>query len=103
VERSGSRRVNRGGSFNNNDASNLRAANRNNNAPGNVNTNLGFRCASFRLARRVPLRMHPQQLAEDQRSTSCARHAWTKRGAGVTRPRIKPSSSHTKPSTSGVY
>jgi hypothetical protein len=36
--------VNRGGSFNNN-ASNLRASNRNNNSPGNRNNNLGLRCS----------------------------------------------------------
>jgi formylglycine-generating enzyme required for sulfatase activity len=37
--------VKRGGSFNNN-ADNLRAANRNNNTPANRNNNLGVRCAS---------------------------------------------------------
>jgi hypothetical protein len=41
----GSNRVNRGGSWNN-DASNVRAANRNNNTPGNRNNNLGLRPAS---------------------------------------------------------
>jgi hypothetical protein len=41
----GSNRVNRGGSFNN-DASNARAANRNNNDPSNRNSNNGFRLAS---------------------------------------------------------
>jgi formylglycine-generating enzyme required for sulfatase activity len=41
----GSNRVNRGGSWNNN-ASNLRSANRNNNSPDNRNNNLGFRLAS---------------------------------------------------------
>jgi len=40
----GSNRVNRGGSWNNN-ARNCRSANRNNNAPGNRNNNLGFRLA----------------------------------------------------------
>jgi formylglycine-generating enzyme required for sulfatase activity len=35
----------RGGNFNNN-AANLRAANRNNNAPDNDNNNVGARCAS---------------------------------------------------------
>ncbi|MBN1610949.1 MAG: SUMF1/EgtB/PvdO family nonheme iron enzyme [Polyangiaceae bacterium] len=38
-------RVNRGGSWNNNDPSNVRAANRNRNDPANRNNNLGFRCA----------------------------------------------------------
>ena len=36
-------RVLRGGSFNN-DTRNLRAANRNRNAPDNRNNNIGFRC-----------------------------------------------------------
>jgi len=38
----GSNRVNRGGSWNNN-AVNCRSANRDNNPPGNRNSNLGFR------------------------------------------------------------
>jgi len=38
----------RGGSFNNNDARNLRADNRNNNDPGNRNDNIGFRLVSSR-------------------------------------------------------
>jgi len=41
---SGSNRVNRGGSWNNN-AANTRAANRNRNNPDNRNNNLGFRLA----------------------------------------------------------
>ncbi|MEB3298866.1 MAG: SUMF1/EgtB/PvdO family nonheme iron enzyme [Candidatus Sericytochromatia bacterium] len=41
----GSNRVIRGGSWNN-DASNTRAANRNNNNPDNRNNNIGFRLAS---------------------------------------------------------
>ncbi len=45
----GSNRVNRGGSWNNT-ASNLRAANRNNDDPGKRNSNLGFRLASPRLS-----------------------------------------------------
>ena len=43
-ENSGSNRVNRGGSWNNN-ATNCRCANRNNNSPSNTNNNLGFRLA----------------------------------------------------------
>ena len=42
--RTGSKRVVRGGSWNN-DARNVRAANRNANDPGNRNENLGFRLA----------------------------------------------------------
>ncbi len=42
---SGSNRVNRGGSWNNN-ADNCRVANRNNNRPDNENDNLGFRLVS---------------------------------------------------------
>ncbi|MDR1861396.1 MAG: SUMF1/EgtB/PvdO family nonheme iron enzyme [Bacteroidales bacterium] len=41
----GSNRVNRGGSWNNN-ATNSRVANRNNNTPDNRNNNIGFRLAS---------------------------------------------------------
>ncbi|MCA9542332.1 MAG: SUMF1/EgtB/PvdO family nonheme iron enzyme, partial [Myxococcales bacterium] len=44
VGRTGSNRVNRGGSWNSN-ARNVRAANRNWNSPGNRNSNLGFRLA----------------------------------------------------------
>jgi len=47
----GSNRVNRGGSWNNN-ARNVRAANRNNNDPGNRNNNLGLRPASSGRLRR---------------------------------------------------
>ena len=49
----GSNRVNRGGSWNN-DAGNARAANRNNNDPGNRNDNLGFRPSSSRPSARRP-------------------------------------------------
>ena len=38
--------MNRGGSWNNDDASNFRGANRNNNSPDNRNNNLGFRLVS---------------------------------------------------------
>jgi len=44
----GSNRVNRGGSWNNN-ARNVRVANRNNNNPDNRNNNLGFRLSSTNL------------------------------------------------------
>jgi hypothetical protein len=45
---SGSNRVIRGGSWNN-DSQNLRSANRNNNDPGNRNDNLGFRLESTKV------------------------------------------------------
>jgi hypothetical protein len=45
TETTGSNRVNRGGGWNN-DAVNCRSANRNNDAPGNRNDNLGFRLVS---------------------------------------------------------
>jgi len=38
-------RVLRGGSWNNNTPTNVRAANRNRNLPSNRNNNVGFRCA----------------------------------------------------------
>jgi len=44
---SGSNRVNRGGSWNNN-AANARASNRNRNNPDNRNNNLGFRLVAPR-------------------------------------------------------
>ncbi|WP_139786749.1 SUMF1/EgtB/PvdO family nonheme iron enzyme [Desulfamplus magnetovallimortis] len=43
--KSGSNRVNRGGSWNNKPA-NVRCANRNRNTPDNTNNNLGFRLSS---------------------------------------------------------
>jgi len=46
-DETGSNRVKRGGSWNNN-ARNVRAANRNRNDPGNRNNNLGFRPVSSR-------------------------------------------------------
>lgn len=42
---SGSKRVKRGGSWNN-DGHNLRSAKRNDNSPGNRNNNIGFRLGS---------------------------------------------------------
>lgn len=45
---SGSNRVNRGGSWNNN-ARNCRSSNRNNNTPDNRNNNLGLRLAASQL------------------------------------------------------
>ena len=50
--KSGSNRVNRGGSWNNN-ARNVRSANRNSNSPGNRNNNIGFRLVSTRWRRRA--------------------------------------------------
>lgn len=48
---SGSNRMNRGGSWNN-DASNCTSSNRNNNAPSNTNNNIGFRLVSTLLGSR---------------------------------------------------
>ncbi|WP_146033010.1 SUMF1/EgtB/PvdO family nonheme iron enzyme [Geothermobacter hydrogeniphilus] len=56
----GSNRVNRGGSWNNNPG-NLRSANRNRNRPGNRNNNLGFRLA-LPAARRAGGRRPPNRL-----------------------------------------
>lgn len=52
---SGSNRVIRGGSWNN-DARNCRSANRNNDAPDNRNDNLGLRLLSTRRRQRVGFR-----------------------------------------------
>ena len=49
----GSNRVKRGGSWNNN-ANNLRSANRNNNTPTNRNNNIGFRLVSTEQRRNAP-------------------------------------------------
>jgi len=59
---SGSNRVNRGGNWNNT-ARNCRSANRNNDAPGNRNDNLGFRLLSTWWRQRT-------------RFTDCARVPW---------------------------
>lgn len=48
MARSGSNRVIRGGSWNNN-PQNLRSANRNNNTPDNSNDNVGFRLVSTKV------------------------------------------------------
>jgi len=60
---SGSNRVNRGGSWNNN-ASNCTVSNRNNNNPNNRNNNLGFRVvrsSSLRKWRQVIIRNPPEK------------------------------------------
>jgi hypothetical protein len=54
---SGSNRVLRGGSWNNN-ASNCRVANRNNNNPSNSNNNNGFRLVNMPYAEDMDLRIH---------------------------------------------
>ena len=53
--RTGSNRVIRGGSWNNN-ARNVRAAYRNGNPPGKRNDNLGFRLAGGQVSARKPAR-----------------------------------------------
>ncbi|MGH8693758.1 MAG: SUMF1/EgtB/PvdO family nonheme iron enzyme [Burkholderiales bacterium] len=58
----GSNRVNRGGGWNNN-AVNCRSANRNHDAPGNRNDNLGFRLLSTRLCRRRRVHGHGARAA----------------------------------------
>ncbi|MBN1606058.1 MAG: SUMF1/EgtB/PvdO family nonheme iron enzyme [Polyangiaceae bacterium] len=54
-------RVNRGGSWNNDNPSHLRGANRNRNTPDNRNNNLGLRCASTRASFRTKglCQLHP--------------------------------------------
>ena len=71
---SGSNRVKRGGSFDNND-DNLRASNRNDDNPSDDNDNLGFRCVSPR--RRQKDRVHGFD------PSACCGHG-RKTGAGVT-------------------
>ena len=60
----GTSRVLRGGSWNNN-ATNLRASNRNNNTPGNTNTNNGFRCANVLPVRVTRDAAAPRSAASD--------------------------------------
>jgi len=59
IRKAGAKRVIRGGSWNNN-ARNVRAANRNQNDPDNRNDNLGFRCAR---AHHRTGRSGPEQIA----------------------------------------
>ncbi|MGA2143219.1 MAG: SUMF1/EgtB/PvdO family nonheme iron enzyme [Brevinematales bacterium] len=56
---SGTNRVIRGGSWNNN-ASNATVANRNNNNPYNQNNNIGFRVVRPRALRNAPERLQNQ-------------------------------------------
>jgi len=67
---SGSNRVKRGGSWNNN-ARNCRSANRNNNSPSNRNNNNGFRVASTRLPGQAG--SHPAQPASRECGNDHAR------------------------------
>jgi hypothetical protein len=68
---SGSNRVIRGGSWNN-DARNCRSAYRNNDAPGNRNDNLGFRLLSTGLSRRGRFTDLLRVLQAMSRPSSCA-------------------------------
>jgi len=63
---SGSNRVNRGGSWNNN-ANNCRSANRNRNNPDNRNNNLGFRVALAQVKAGWPQRTEPAAVPSPQR------------------------------------
>ena len=82
--------MNRGGSWNNDDASNYRGANRNRNDPGNRNDNMGFRLASTvrnkvmncpirRLPR--PAQAGPKPTGAPAASKPAARQAHRGRGA----------------------
>ena len=62
---SGSYRVNRGGSWNNN-ARNIRCANRNRNTPDNRNNNLGFRVARSPFAENHPFTVPVVQGWQDE-------------------------------------
>ena len=77
---SGSNRVKRGGSFDNND-DNLRVSNRNDDNPSDDNDNLGCRCASSR--HRQTGRLHGRGLraGRDHRLPSRAGESQTKRSA----------------------
>ena len=68
---SGSHRVIRGGSWNN-DTSNCRSAYRNNATPGNRNGNLGFRLLSTRLRQRRASTDSPRVHQVMSRPSSCA-------------------------------
>ncbi|MEA1969485.1 MAG: SUMF1/EgtB/PvdO family nonheme iron enzyme [Thermodesulfobacteriota bacterium] len=68
---SGSNRVKRGGSWNNN-AQNCRSANRNNNSPDNRNNNIGFRLLSTRCCRRVQFMDCIREHKALSRTLSCA-------------------------------
>jgi hypothetical protein len=64
---SGSDRVRRGGSFDN-DADDLRAANRNNDDPSDQNDDIGFRCSSSRACPRLVSKdASPEREVRDQR------------------------------------
>ncbi|NUQ24145.1 MAG: SUMF1/EgtB/PvdO family nonheme iron enzyme [Saprospiraceae bacterium] len=74
---SGSNRVNRGGSWNNNPV-NARCANRNNNTPDNRNNNLGFRLANTARNSRMPASKDAGSAYELSSRSSCilAPSAW---------------------------
>ena len=72
----GSNRVKRGGSWNNDDAQNFRAANRNNNDPAKRNDNRGFRLAL------APAQQGPGADRLLNRAVSCP---WEERSRGEER------------------
>ena len=94
-ERSGADRVKRGGSWDN-DAANLRTSNRDDDDPSDSDDNIGARCCSSRMARRVSSTdTTPAHEVRDHRSPSRAGQGAGRRGtdrvAGVA---IAPSPRH---------
>ncbi|MBR4188454.1 MAG: SUMF1/EgtB/PvdO family nonheme iron enzyme [Kiritimatiellae bacterium] len=88
---SGSNRVKRGGSWNN-DAANCRSANRNNNNPSNRNNNLGFRLSSIRPGKSPPpptgshpATPAPRDVGDEHARPRAASSGSERRGGGVFR------------------
>ncbi len=88
--RRGSNRVNRGGSWRNDDASNFRGANRNRNDPSNRNDNQGFRLASTVATGKNTLLSNPsipvsRRVGNETGGTSAASKPSAQRGGGANR------------------